>query len=253
MNRYSKIFGCVIATMCFALTLVATPNVEAKKIDSAALEAIARVGVVSVAGDTMICRRFGVTAFGNKYETFDMADWGLDAEWQQQLQEAVAATGKFEIVPLSRDDRARLLDPLKDEFPDEKRLSVVDAEIAKEVNVDAVLLLASPVTDLYTRELYLEKYGVFIYKAAFKKNVIYYLSGRLYLLDSAGKILDTQYLPGQAPKALGPIPHVKAPEDVTELWCSDYTTEQNSMLREFLVEIPKPLWAPALEKLLETK
>ena len=239
----------VAAAFAFALLAAFANDASAKKIDAAKLDAIKRVGVISVSGDTLLDRRLGITVFGNAYEEFDVSEWGLDAEWQSQLEEAVTATGKFEIISLTTDHRSALLASFGEESKTGEALRAV-AETAK---VDALLVFSSPLTDLYTRELYLERYGIFGYKAAFKKQAIYYLSGRLYLFDVSGKTIDTQYLPANAPKGLGPIPHRVVPEELEDVSFSDYTPEQKGALRKALIEIPQDLWAPALEKLLETK
>lgn len=244
----TALFGRTLAAIAGVVCLFASAGADARKLEAATLDAIKKVAVVSAAGDNLICRATGLTAFGNGYETENVRDWGLDAEWQAQLVEATNALGRFEVTPLPTEDRAALL-----AIKDESAIPEAIRSIASTAGTDAVLLFLSPVTDTYYREVYLDDYGVFTYSMAFKKRTIYYVSGRLYLYDASGKLLDTQYLPGDAPKGLAPLPHTAAPEHLRALCLSAYSPEDREALRGALVEIPKPLWAPALEKLLETK
>lgn len=241
-------FNRTLAAIAGAVCLFAAASADAKKLEAATLGAIKKIAVVSAAGDNLICRATGVTVFGNDYESENVREWNLDAEWQAQLVEAANALGRFEVTPLPTEDRAALL-----AIEDESAIAEAIRSIASSAGTDAVLLFLSPLTDTYYKEVYLDDYGVFTYSMAFKKRTIYYLSGRLYLYDASGKLLDTQYLPGETPKGLTPLPHAAAPEHLRALCLSAYSPEDREALRSALVEIPKLLWAPALEKLLETK
>jgi hypothetical protein len=223
----------------------------AKKIDAEKLAAIKRIGVLSMSGDTLIDRAVGLTAFGNREESYDVADFLLDEEWQSQLSDSLSEASDFEVVSVEPDQRAVLSSALETE--DEQIANQALISIAKAAGVDAILIFGSPAVDLYSRGVYLSKYGLFTYSAAFKKRTIYYVSGRLFLFTADGEELDTQYFEGTSAKALGLIPNISAPEELTDVPFSAYSPEQKEFLRSALRDIPRREWAWALKKLLETK
>jgi hypothetical protein len=196
----------------------------------------------------------GITAFGNKREVFDVADWKLDDIWQAQLTEAVNALDKFEVVSLSLEDRAELAPLFAGEYePSSKAMGSAIQAIAEANTLDAVVLFASVYQDVAGTNQYIGKYGIFYDKTALKKTAAYYVIGRLYLVDAAGKKLDTQFLEGTPHKGLGAFPHVLAPEELKETWFSDYSPEQREALRQALSNLLLPSWSQALEKLFETE
>lgn len=249
MKRADKFFTCLFFSMI--VVLGAGSGASAKKIDAAKLAGVKRVGVVSMSGDTLIDREFGITVFGNREESHQVPEWRLDAEWQPQLAAALSEVSDFEVVLLAEEHRANLFAAI--DTQDEVVLRQAISSVAQAAEIDAVMIFGSPAIDLYSREIYLSKYGIFTYSAAFKKRTIYYVVGRLFLFTADGEELDTQYFEGTTAKALGVIPNVPAPDDLRDVPFSAYSPEQKEALRAALRDIPLREWAGALKKLLETK
>ena len=235
----------------FVLVFGLSATASAKKIDAAKLAGVKRVGVVSMSGDTLIDRAVGVTVFGNREEAHQVPEWLLDAEWQAQLAAALSEARDFEVVLIAPEQRAELFSAIESQDEDVVHQAIVS--VARAAEVDAVIIFGSPFIDLYSRGIYLNKYGILTYSAAFKKRTIYYVVGRLFLFTADGEELDTQYFEGTTAKALGVIPNAPAPDDLRDVPFSAYSPEQKEALRATLRDIPLREWAVALEKLLETK
>lgn len=240
-----------LTLFCAIAFLALTSTAFAKKIEAERLAALKRVGVISVAGDSLVDRSVALTVFGNREHEHDVADWGLGAIWQSQLETALEEKGAFEVVPLSEDDRAEFNSLIEMEKPD----LVVELikSTARENNLDGVLVFSNATIDQYFAEIYLEKFGIFQHKLPFKNRTYYYVCGRLFLFDAAGDELDTQYFLGLNAKGLSEVAHTRAPDDVTDVPFENYSPEQKEALKASLIEVTKPEWTPALEKLLQTK
>jgi hypothetical protein len=240
-----------LALVCAIAFLALTSTAFAKKIEAQRLAALKRVGVISVAGDSLVDRRFALTVLGNREGVHDVADWNLGAIWQGQLETALEEKGLFEVVPLSADDRAEfnaLIDLEKPELVIELIKST-----AREKNLDGVLVFSNANTDQYFAEIYLEKFGIFQHKLPFKNRTYYYVCGRLFLFDAAGDQMDSQYFLGPKATGLSQVAYTRAPDDVTDVPFENYSPEQKEALKASLIDVTKPEWVPALEKLLQTK
>ena len=56
-----------------------------------------RIGVVSVAAQSLTRRHVGLTVFGNEEESLDISSWNVDATYEQRLAEALSALG-YDVV-----------------------------------------------------------------------------------------------------------------------------------------------------------
>src|SRR3978361_2398673 len=77
-----------------------------------ALNGIKRIGVISLAGDEFYRQYIGFTVVENESEKLDITACMVDAEYEHQMQSALAKLGRFEAlrIPYERKDLLGLYD-----------------------------------------------------------------------------------------------------------------------------------------------
>ncbi|MCC1498337.1 hypothetical protein [Alcanivorax sp. 1008] len=112
---------------------------------------VKRVGVVSIMGDTAGYYRLGMTVFGNNRGEFKVADANLDALYQENIERALAAMERYEVVHLEYDPAALIAreeEEVKRSFGDALwqrahwKLADHLKEMAGQHQLDAILVLA---------------------------------------------------------------------------------------------------------------
>ncbi len=249
MSALSKNFASLFFTVVLAFGIGSTAS--AKKIDALKLAEVKRVGVVSMAGDTLIDRAVGLTVFGNREERHDVAAWNLDADWQGQLVEALSEAAAYEVVAIAPEQRSGLFGAIETGDEEAGRQALVSA--AQLAGVDAIIVFGSPEAQATSVGVYPSKYGMLTSNLPFRKRTYYYVVGRLFLFAADGEELDTQYFKGTTRQNIINLPNTAAPEELTNVPFSTYSAEQKEFLRSALRDIPRQEWAWALQKLLETK
>lgn len=260
VRAWGPVRGFLASAVVFFAALLAAPA-SAEEGSSSGQK---RVGVISILGDQFYDDRVGLTVFGNKLQRHDVTDWGLDDFWESKIEAALADLSPDEIVPLAA-DRALLrvaYPSAEDEdgwlaqyrAPKFKRITEALQTIARDNQLDAIIVLASDAIDLAGTNQYLESFGA--YRSGKKGPAWFYMVSQLHLIDGAsGKPTTSKWLETakREKTQFGRWPSERVPDELLDRRFDEYSGEEKAALAERFKAMPDAAFAPTLSKLLTPK
>jgi hypothetical protein len=260
----TKRFGLYFVLGVSLFAAIGCETVSSSQLSESAAQNIKRVGVVSIAGDTLFHDHVGVTAFGNKVQTFDVTEWALDNNWESKIETAVQSAGEFEVVDIVVDrEELKSAYPSGEKgiiatyrIPKFKRITEDLKKIASENGVDALIILAGDAAELYGTNQVLENFGVLVSGRIFSSATAQiYMTAKIYLIDGAtGEVLAKRWLAEKHGLFSSPYAFFEvAPKIYAQKPFSELSGEEKTFLRDQFVAGPEKTWAPTVELLLAPK
>jgi hypothetical protein len=212
---------------------------------------VERVGVLAVAGDRLLNNHVGKLVFGNRNESFDIRDWGLEEIWEAKIAAAVQSLGGFEVIDVDL-DRTSLYGAYSPEQPlsaQERRFDYRAAmpelrRIAVENQLDAIILLVSYRYEM--SPLIMEGVTLGTEKTFAGPNAYFWLATRLDLIDGAtGEVIASR----KVGKGGRPILE-RVTKELRAKRFAEYSPEDAAIARDRFAVLPDPYWEKAIAKLM---
>lgn len=250
---HKRLKSLLLVSIMLALVLAGRPALATQE------SALKRIGVVSMAGDTLFERRLGVVAFGNKWEETEISALGLDDAFEARIEEFLAGIGTYEVVPITT-DRAPLIATYNKgtivnnwRYLRFKKTAPIFAEIAAANDLDYVLVLGADAFDVVEGVMRIEGVGIYTSKRLGGASAVYHLIGQLALIDGAtGKPVEKEYLRigSRWTEGFGAFPVIAAPADLVGKAFADYSEEERAMLVAKLIEVGDRAFPRTISKVL---
>jgi len=228
-------------------------------VDSAALAAIKRVAVVSVAGRDLVQQHVGTTMFNNTVRTHNVSYWGLDEHWEELMFDSVAAAGSFEPVRANVDQTtldalAAVNNPSAGFMLSTQAWTAAQESLqalASQSGANAILLLVRAAVGDYLGNTNQVLKGLGIYTRGFfgsTQTASLHLVADLYLIDggTGRPLAGVMLFDGDRPLA-------SVPATLRETALSDLSEEEKDKVRKQALDLPAAAMGPTVAKLLKPR
>ena len=207
---------------------------------------IKKVGVMSLTAHEFHRNYVGLTVFGNEYEKHDISSWGVDDEYEGQMQYALAALGLFETVrvPYERKELYPVYDlngPWDAPAFRTPKWSAVEERLktfADRNSLDAIVMVISVLTEdfLGSSNQHLRGAGLYARGVGNMTAVsVLHLFSTINVIDSkTGKPIATRVL----------SPTLNVASELSRSKFDDLGAQKIEGLRTMLVDLPKSKWGP---------
>jgi hypothetical protein len=230
-----------------------------------ALNGIKRIGVISLAGDEFYRQYIGFTVVENESEKLDITAWKVDAEYERQMQSALAKLGRFEAlrIPYERKDLLGLYDRSQSSGAASVRASKWGAVrdnlqvIASNNSLDAIVVVVRRESEDFLGGTNQFFRGAGFYSRAMAGSTrvsVLHLLGLLVLIDGrTGTPIGSTPLsrsqegrPGTIARA---APMLIVPPELSRTRLSELGDARASDLRRWLIDLPRDAWGPTFRAL----
>lgn len=201
------------------------------------VQRIRKVAVVSTVGDVFVRTYVGATAFGNEVNERRVADWGLDAAYEQQLGEALARLVGVTAVTAPYDAAAfAAVNPVGGGLPQWHLLAGAVRQHCSAHGLDGVMVLAKSGR---------RGVGVSARRGAPGRGSHLSLTAQLGLYDcrtgqlAAARPLEERLPPGRSGTA-GRLPSMATPDEWP--WYGPWEAEVYQKARAELLRLPQKAW-----------
>jgi len=243
--RQHKFVGAIVI-MIALLTGCATTRIAPEKMAS-----IKKVGVISLVAHEFYRDYVGLTVFGNEHEKIDISSWKVDDEYESQIQNALAALGRFEVVRVSYDRKEFY--PVYDvngpwDAPAFRtpKWSAVESKfkrLADQNSLNALVVVISLLCEdfLGGSNQYFRGPGFYARGIGGMTAVsaMHLVSGIAVIDGLTGKTM--------AIRVMKPI--VKVPPELSRAKLGDIGEQRASQVRSMLIDLPKDRWEPIFKAL----
>ena len=228
------------------------------------LAGIKRVGVVSLVAHEFGRQYTGFTVFGNERESQDISSWGVDEEYEAQMQAALARAGRFEAVRVPVDRKA-LRGVYELSGADKWALRQVNLSgiedqlkaIAGKNNLDAVVLVVRRSSGDFLSGSNQQLRGLGFYARGFGERTtvsVLHLLATVILVDGrtgqpiANKILSSNH-DGWAGTVNRASPMDKVAPELARTKLDAGAAAARDDVRKRVIELPRNAWEPTFKAL----
>lgn len=229
--------------------LLSAPAATAK----VAAGSIKRFGVVSVVADKFTRSFIGFSAFGNKIDEIDVASWGIDAGYADQLGKVAAGllSAEYVAAPYSPDDFSKISQTTMRGAPNWSSIETVVKTYCGANELDALLVISKdrglmPGSTIARVPMGIQGGGSGGYLR---------LSARINVYNCAtGRMQETELLrftpPGQI--LFWEVPQVEISHDLMTHPLSEMDDKTREDIKSKLLSLPGPDWDQTLRRMVRT-
>ncbi|MGZ5142601.1 MAG: hypothetical protein ACXWCY_31480 [Burkholderiales bacterium] len=230
-----------------------------------ALTGIKRIGVISLAAHEFYRQYIGYTVVGNESEKLDITAWKVDAEYELQMQSALAKLGRFEVVrvPYERKDflglydRSESLDGGPVRRPKWGGVRENLQAIASSNSLDAIVVVVRRESEDFltgTNQLFL---GAGFYSRAITGSTrvsVLHLLGLVVLIEGrTGVPIASTFLArspeGRTDTVARAAPMLIVPSDLSRARLAELGDARAADIRRWLIDLPRDAWEPTFRGL----
>lgn len=251
-------FSAVILSVLLAAC--ATPP---SSIAPATASTIKRLSAISVSGDRFRRLYVGLTVFGNEYDERPIPDWGLDSEYEAQIELAAKKvfTANYVKVAYSRADFIHAND-LNGPYdapafwgPNWSTIQPYVKSVCAHDSLDALLVVAARETGDIFGGTNQSVIGAGIYTRG-RTSILHYLAAVSLYECKTAKVLATRNVGRNGGARAGTMvqpPAVDLPEVISRVPTSQWTPEIEQQIRSILLELPKAAWDDTLGAMVQPR